>query len=145
MIDCLSKDNKIDQTNCAFNLLNEITSLQDEIQLSIPRPNESIALSLATINDANGIILELSKWKGHLPPIVESGYATEKVNSLPKNYDSMIHDYNISHDKDNAHNGIVCTTKEPITSEEQETQKYMHDTIFKGIKYDPTTCNLTRS
>lgn len=78
--------------------LHEITKQQDTLQLSIPKINESVAISLGMVNCANALILEASKWKGDIRPQVRYGYTLEKVQCIIHAWNAMAHDYNVSHE-----------------------------------------------
>jgi hypothetical protein len=97
--ECKIETDSVKKCKCMFNVLHDITTLQDKIQLSIPVVNESIALSTSLTNHANALLLEASKWKGDIRPQIEHNYTHEKVKGIIKDWNAMVHDYNISHDQ----------------------------------------------
>ena len=114
-----------------FQKLYDLTVTQDELQLSIPRPNESVAISLDLINSANALILEASKWKGDIRPQVRYGYTKEKVLSIVQCWNAMAHDYNISHD--DIHIPLI-EAKLVVPEKEipKEIRERQHKLIFEG-------------
>jgi len=81
-----------------FKQLHKLTQQQDELQLSIPKINESVAISLCLVDHANALILEASEHLGDIRPQVRFGYTLEKVLAIISDWNAMAHDYNISHD-----------------------------------------------
>lgn len=112
---------KLDEVNRKFDELLELTIKQDELQLSIPALNEGLSVALSAINNANGIIGEISKWKGDIVPIVEHGYFKEKVRALSSNLEAMEHNYRL-------------IKKYP------EEEKI----ILRGIRFNPKTNKLEK-
>ena len=129
--------NDIELANKKFDELYEITRKQDEIQLSIPRINESIAISTSIINDANAIILEISKWKGDLEPICRYGYLFEKVKSLVSGVNSLYHDYGIAFGERVPKIDMSCLVNpefEDFRNLDEETKKEKMKDIFRNIR-----------
>lgn len=124
----------LERTNANFDLLHDITKLQDRIQLSTPALNESIAISNSLINHANALILEASKWKGDIRPQVMYGYTREKVGSIVDDWNAMVQDYNITHGT--SINKLELREIKPeyhLTEEDIKLNKKM---IFKGLELD---------
>ena len=99
---CLEIKNELDRANCLFDLLYDLTKLQDHIQIVIPPVNESVGLAKAAINDANAIILECSKFKGDIEPIYAHGYFREKVNRLQTTMKGIEHDMKVAEERPEA-------------------------------------------
>jgi len=91
---------RIKEVNSKFDKLDSLTKEQDELQLSIPAINESIAVSLGAVNNANAIILEISRWKGDIMHLAKSKYLRDRIKWIVGNYNGIVHDYGlISGDK----------------------------------------------
>jgi len=130
---CKAKTGDINKANCLYGLLRDITRLQDEVQLSIPAINESVAISNNLINNANALILEASKYKGDIRPQVLYGYTRGKVGAIVENWNAMAHDYNITQ-KDQSELLVLEHKKEfkiPIIIERPERAKEQEEDIFK--------------
>jgi len=79
-----------------YKVLYDLTTLQDWLQLNISPINESTAISNNMINDANAIILEISKWRGDIKTLVDYSYLFQKVKSLINDWNTIVHDYNVT-------------------------------------------------
>jgi len=128
--------NDLDRVNRQYKILNDLTQLQDSIQLSISALNGSIANSNAMINDANALILEASKWKGDIRPQVRHGYAYQKVKSLVNDWNCMVHDFNVTEGTNLPLMNIEeqPESDEPITDE--KVLKNNREEIFRGLVFD---------
>lgn len=97
--ECLLIEDVVERARCLFKLLDDVTKLQDKVQISIPPLNESNRRAKSIINNANAIILDLSKFRGNIKNVLETPYVREKVNELIDNYNQMVHDYNLVKDR----------------------------------------------
>ena len=105
---CKEKPNDIEKANCLISLLHEITELQDHIQLAIPPINESVALSKSLTNDANALLLEASRQRMDIRKQIENGYTKEKVENIIRDWNWIVHDYNITHPKEKHEKQLEC-------------------------------------
>ena len=128
--ECKSKENDKEKAMCLFDVLHEITELQDNIQLAIPRLNDSVGHSTNLTNNANGILLNISQHKGNIKSIVRDGYVKEKINYLVWRYNDLIHDYNITKEEKFLPK-IKCKEYEYRTEAAPEkTREYMKKVLF---------------
>jgi len=119
------------QAKCLFDLLYEITKVQDSIQLAIPDINTSIRLSMGLVNNANAIILGVARNKGNLKAILDEGYVMEKVNYAVKSYNNMIHDLNLTKEE-NFEEKLECESiPERTRPASSETIEYNKKEVFK--------------
>jgi len=94
---CMRVEDDVEKAACLFDLLSDITKLQDVVQLAIPPINESVAISKAITNDANALLLEVSRWRGDIRKLLRHGYIMEKIKRLITDWNAMAHDYNITY------------------------------------------------
>lgn len=140
---CKEKEDTLDKTNCIYGVLHRLTRLQDDIQLSVPAINESVAISNAATDKANAIMLELSKWRGDLEPIIKYGYFLEKVRSLNDDYNALAHDYGIIF-------GVTVPMIEHKLREKdfsdisERRKKDNEETIFRNIRYNSSKNKLEK-
>ncbi len=93
-----------------FATLHEVTVLQDYIQLSIPPYNDSVRHTLQLTNDANAMMLALSRSNGNMESVLNDQYFHEKFKLMVVHYNNMVHDYNLSvDDKSKLRNKAVMT------------------------------------
>lgn len=82
---CQTIENKEEKIACLLSLLHRITQLQDEVNLTaiqtLDDDNDPRWLPLHIIDNANGIILNISRNKAH-PMVFDVFYVEEKVQSL---------------------------------------------------------------
>lgn len=128
--ECKNKESDEEKTDCLFDVLHEITELQDNIQLAIPRLNDSVMHSTNLTNNANGILLNISQHKGNIKNIVRDGYVKEKIDYLIWRYNDLVHDYNITKEKDFLPK-IKCEKDEYRTEPAPiKTREWMKKTLF---------------
>jgi len=128
--ECKDIEDDKEKATCLFDVLHEITELQDNIQLAIPHINDSTQHSKNLTNNANAILLGVSQHKGNIKYIVRDGYIKEKINYLIWRYNDLIHDYNITKEKDFLPK-IKCEEHEYRTEPAPEkTREYMKKTLF---------------
>jgi len=81
---CLLETNKESEINCLFKNLNEVTILQDHINLRIrgliDNSEDERWLPIHINDDANAIILGISRLKGR--KIEQDNYVKEKMDNL---------------------------------------------------------------
>lgn len=95
-LNCRKIDDKRKMNSCIFEVLHDITELQDNIQLGIDNDVDySTRLSMNLVNDANAIILGISKEQGDIKKFIRDFYVEEKVESTIKHWNYIVHDYNI--------------------------------------------------
>jgi hypothetical protein len=91
---CDSLQNKEDIIACKFNLLYEVTELQDVINLNLMKTlnddEDERWYPIHMIDNANGIILGLSRNRGRLKPILLELYVKEKVDSLNEKWSHIM-------------------------------------------------------
>ncbi|KKL88912.1 hypothetical protein LCGC14_1919990 [marine sediment metagenome] len=133
---CKVKDD-FDKATCMFDVLHEITEIQDYIQLGIPNANTSIRHSTMLTNSANAIMLGISRSKGDLRKMLSDLYVEEKVKALTGflGWNGMIHDYNLTRsDKDDLKPLLDCRNViERDKVAPQDVQKYEKENLFKGF------------
>jgi len=121
----------IEHANIKFEELSEHTRLIPDV----PAINESIAISTSMVNRANGIIMEVAKWKGDLEPLIRHGYILEKIRSLVADYNGLAHDHKIVFGKapfiTNFETGIEEQPKEFLTP---TLIKSARDAVFNNIR-----------
>ena len=134
---CKVKDDGVDKAVCMFDVLHEITEIQDYIQLGIPNANTSIRHSTMLTNSANAIILGVSRSKGDLRRMLSDLYVEEKVKALTGflGWNGMIHDYNLTQsEKDDLKPLLKC---EEVSERDHvaapDVQKYEKENLFKGF------------
>ena len=128
--ECKSKKDDKEKATCLFDVLHEITELQDYIQLAIPRLNDETQHSKNLTDNANGILLNISQHRGSIKNIVRDGYVKEKINYLVWRYNDLIHDYNITKEKDFLPK-IKCEEYEYRTeAAPEESREYMKKILF---------------
>lgn len=132
----------IREANEKYDKLYKLTREQDSLQLSIPAVSESIAISRSIGDRANAIILETSKWKGDLEPIIKHQYLLEKVTSLINDYNALAHDYAIIFDEPVVM--ITYSTKEERIDVPEKIRKENLKMIFRSIRYNPKTEKLEK-
>jgi hypothetical protein len=98
-LECKALEDNVEKIGCLSDLLHEVTKEQDSINLSIPFLNDSVQLLKLVVDGANGIILEASRYKGHVMPAMEGTYLQEKMKFLIDSYNNMVHDYNLTKDE----------------------------------------------
>jgi hypothetical protein len=91
---CEKMDSKEKQISCMYDTLHDITEAQDITNLTIYKAinNSEDPRWTPTLmaDNANAIILEISKFKGHPQSIVRpGGYVEEKVDSLMNRWYSL--------------------------------------------------------
>ncbi|RLE58192.1 MAG: hypothetical protein DRJ35_08320 [Thermoprotei archaeon] len=131
---CKRKPEDVDKANCIFDLLHDITRIQDVIQLSIPPINESVAISKDIINNANAIILETSKEKGNLESLIRMVYLKEKIRNFVSGYNALAHDFNITN-KENVNLLRLKEEKEDIKLTDAEI-KDNKKVVFGNYVFD---------
>jgi len=142
LLTCKAISNDLNRANCLFSLLHEVTTVQDDIQRAIPSVNASVAVSRRLTNSANGIILNVSRLRGDIEPIVEHGHVDEKVETIVNAWYSVIHDYNITHKTPRAKPFLgEGRMPESTLPEDIRMQKKV---VFGGIRYNPATGKLER-
>jgi len=129
---CKLIEDDAERAKCLFPLLYEITELQDHIQLAIPDINTGIRLSMGLVNNANAIILGVARNKGNPKAILDEGYVTEKVNYAVKSFNNMIHDLNITKEKDFEEKLECESVPERTRPAPSSTREYYKKQIFKS-------------
>lgn len=131
---CKAIKDEMERNSCMFGVLYDITSAQDKIQLSIPSVNESIRLALNLVNDANAIILGVSRNRGDIRKIVSEGYVEEKVGKAIAHWNDLVHDLNITLERDwkeKISGELYSYRDKPAPLETRERQK---NYLFKGFQ-----------
>ena len=89
---CKKIADKEKKVSCLLPLLHKITELQDAVNITAFRTIDNMEdprwLPLHMINDANAIILNISRNKAH-PKIFDNLYVDEKVNALCDKWDTL--------------------------------------------------------
>ncbi|MFQ6067990.1 MAG: hypothetical protein ACE5KD_00445 [Candidatus Bathyarchaeia archaeon] len=98
----------VERAKCMFDLSHKVARIQESIYA--PAVNESVALSNNLITHANALILEATKWRGDIRKQVMYDYTFEKVNKVVNDWNSMVHDYNVSHKA--KYPVLICKEKE---------------------------------
>ncbi len=84
--ECKKHESKDEQIKCMFKVLHDVTTAQDITNLIIRKEvddsNDKRWIPIHMIDDANGVILELSRLRGNPESALASGYVDEKVNKL---------------------------------------------------------------
>lgn len=131
---CKAVKDEMERNSCMFGVLYDITSAQDHMQLAIPPVNESIRLALNLVNDANAIILGVSRNGGDIRKIVSEGYVEEKVGREVSHWNDVIHDLNITLEKD----WEKKISGEPYSYRDKpappETREWQRNYLFKGFQ-----------
>jgi hypothetical protein len=137
--------NELDEINDKFDRLHKLTEEQDILQLSIPKPTESLAISLNIVNHANALILEISKYHGDIEPITKYNYLLEHFEGLCDGVNGMIQDYNITQDE--TIQKYDCHPKNDVFSTRKKYAEHMsadkvpalieaqNKMIYHGIRY----------
>lgn len=133
----------VERTDCSYGVLHRLTRLQDDIQLGIPAINESAAISNEAINKANAIILEMSKWKGDLEPIITYGYFLEKASGMADTYNAMARDFGVMF------NGSVPMIEFKIVEKDfsdvpESVRISNQKEIFRNIRFDSSKNKLEK-
>jgi len=135
-------EKEINDTNEKYEELNKLTQQQDSLNLSITSLNESIAISKSISDRANAILLEVSRWRGDLKPLIEHGYLFEKVNSLINDYNALAHDYVITHG--NPATIFSCAHEKEETKVPKDIMKMNIKEIFRNIRFNPAINKLEK-
>ena len=128
---CKSINNDLSRSNCVYELLFEITEIQDRIQLSIPALSEMQSIMGNITDKANAILLGISKWKG-ADQVIEHGYVTEKVMGIVDSYNSLIRDYNLTHE--DKISSYEIELRKPRVKTDIESIKRDKEMLYNGIK-----------
>lgn len=128
---CKAIKSDLDRSNCVYGLLYDITKMQDRIQLNVPKMSGMQTIMGVVVGDANAIILEISKWKG-ADQAIRHLYLDEKVGLVVRDYNALIHDYNISHEKTVP--SYKIERKEAPEPTDAETIKGQKEALYRGIK-----------
>ena len=88
---CKAIEGKEEKMSCLLNLLHDITELQDVVNITTFRTLDDDTdprwYPLHIIDNANAVILGISRNKGYPELIVREGYVDDKVSSLKSRWD----------------------------------------------------------
>lgn len=88
-------EDKKDRAKILYDLLHHITELQDIINLSIPELNSSMLVSKSLANDANALLLAISRSRGNLrKELLYETYLSSKMRQVNNSYNAMVHELN---------------------------------------------------
>lgn len=94
---CKKEENKEKQAECLFELLYDVTRLQDTVQLAIPELNRSMYHIRRMTNNGNAVMLGASQTKGRIDAVVRRGYLAEHLLYLTQEYNRAVSEHNESH------------------------------------------------
>lgn len=84
--ECKKYENKDEKVNCMYKVLHDITEAQDITNLTIRKEIDNSEdprwFPIHIVDDANGVILGISRNKGIPKQILKEGYVEDKVNGL---------------------------------------------------------------
>jgi len=134
---CTTIDGLFDRAMCMFPVLDDLTEVQDILQIEIPAANESIAIAKCLTDHANAIILGTAEQKGDIRKIKNYQYVGEKVNTIiTQCWNSLIHDTNIVEDEEKHLLGKLKIEEVPYRYgvADKDVRKFQTKELFKGFE-----------